>query len=425
MKKLLVLCPTSRERRALPAIAERIGAELIFDDFGGDYFDELLGESPKLSLEKLDIIGLIEDAKEKYGGKIDGVTSGVGYPGMSATACIAQDLKLPGPRPQAIFICEHKYLCRVKQAELVPHAAPPFFRVDPADLSTIDSIDMYPGFLKPVKSCMSINAFKIKSREELLERARTALLPEQFISPFNDMVDHYTEWHTTASFLLYEGLLSGVQVSLEGYVAGGEVVIMGIIDAIMFPGTYSFKRFQYPSKLPKGVLQRMEDTVRDFLTGIRYDNAMFNFELFYNDETDEIHIIEINPKIASQFPDLFEKVDGINSYEIMMRIALGEKPEFVRGGGRYKIAASCVLRTFEDQLVKKLPSKESIDAVEERYPATMVQVIATAGKKLSEQSQDANSYRYGLINMGAQSEVQLEENFEDASAMLDYELEPV
>lgn len=76
-----------------------------------------------------------------------------------------------------------------------------------------------------------------------------------------------------ASYLLVESLLEGSQVSLEGYVSGGRVHVMGILDAVMFPGAISFRRFQYPSALSSDVQDRMEDIAQCFLTGIGYDNA--------------------------------------------------------------------------------------------------------------------------------------------------------
>ncbi len=426
VKDLLILCPTARERRALPLLAERIGVNLRFDDFGGDYFDDLLGDAPDLSAQPLDIIKLMDGVvQHHYDDSLAGITSGVGYPGMSATAVLTDRLGLPGPKPAPILLCEHKYYSRVEQARLVPSAAPKFHLIDPKDLSTVEKISTFPGFLKPVKSCMSKNAFQIKDKDELCKHAREALLPELFILPFNDLVRNFTDWELDANYLLYEELLEGKQVSLEGFVYKGEVTIMGIIDAIMFPGTFSFKRFQYPSRLPQEVLWRMEQVATEFFRGIGYDNAMFNMELIYNPKSDTVHIIEINPKIASQFPDLFEKVDGSNSYEVMMRIALGMDPGFVRRQGKFKLAASCVLRTFEDKLVKRIPAAENIEAVENKFPGSMVQVIATQGKKLSEQLQDAHSFRYGLINMGADSEDELVKNFQTAADMLNYQLEPV
>ncbi len=426
MKDLLILCPTPRERRNLPKLAERIGVNLRFDEFGGDYFDDLLVENPKLDSQPLDIAKLLDETVQRhYDDKIAGITSGVGYPGMSATAALTERLDFPGPKPRPILLCEHKYYCRVRQAKLVPSATPAFHLIDPKNLESVDGISMFPGFLKPVKSCMSKNAYRIKDRNELRSRAQEALLPELFILPFNDLVRMYTDWELNANYLLYEDLLEGMQVSLEGFVYQGQVTVMGIIDAIMFPDTFSFKRFQYPSTLPDDVLLRMEQIAATFMEGIGYDNAMFNIEMIYNPKKDTVHIIEINPKIASQFPDLFEKVDGSNTYEVMMRIALGMPPGFTRGSGKYKIAASCVLRIFEDQVVKEVPDQANIDAVEKQFPDSIVQVIASKGKKLSEQLQDSNSFRYGLINMGADSQEELVKNFEKASSMLNFQLEPV
>jgi len=426
MKDLLILCPTARERRNLPLLAERLGVNLRFDEFGGDYFDDLLGENPDLNAKPLDIAKLLDETVQRhYDDNLAGIVSGVGYPGMSATAVLTERLDLPGPKPQPVLLCEHKYYCRVEQEKIVPSATPEYYLIDPKNLGTIDDISMYPGFLKPVKSCMSKNAFQIEDRDVLRQRAKESLLPELFILPFNDLVRLHTDWELNANYLLYEELLEGHQVSLEGYVYRGEVTVMGIIDAIMFPGTFSFKRFQYPSTLPHDVLLRMEQIAATFMKGIGYDNAMFNFEMIYNPKKDTIHIIEINPKIASQFPDLFEKVDGSNSYEVMMRIALGMPPGFVRGQGKYRIAASCVLRTFDDKLVKRVPDQDNIKRVEQQFPGAMVQVIATEGKRLSDQLQDAHSYRYGLINMGADSEEELVADFENASKMLNYQLEPI
>jgi len=410
----------------LPLLAERLGVNLRFDEFGGDYFDDLLGENPDLNAKPLDIAKLLDETVQRhYDDNLAGIVSGVGYPGMSATAVLTERLDLPGPKPQPVLLCEHKYYCRVEQEKIVPSATPEYYLIDPKNLGTIDDISMYPGFLKPVKSCMSKNAFQIEDRDVLRQRAKESLLPELFILPFNDLVRLHTDWELNANYLLYEELLEGHQVSLEGYVYRGEVTVMGIIDAIMFPGTFSFKRFQYPSTLPHDVLLRMEQIAATFMKGIGYDNAMFNFEMIYNPKKDTIHIIEINPKIASQFPDLFEKVDGSNSYEVMMRIALGMPPGFVRGQGKYRIAASCVLRTFDDKLVKRVPDQDNIKRVEQQFPGAMVQVIATEGKRLSDQLQDAHSYRYGLINMGADSEEELVADFENASKMLNYQLEPI
>jgi biotin carboxylase len=421
MTNILVIAPTGREFRTLPRLASELGMTLTYDDFAGEYFDDFFDHDP--DEVSLDIVEMIESTIAKHAGKVDGVTSAVGYPGMSAVALFAKRAGLPGPSPKTIIMCEHKYYSRLAQREFAPEATPAFHLINPQDASSLEPVRDFPVFLKPVKSCMSMNAFKIESQAELAQRVSEALLPRRFYRPFDDILKAHTDLELGCGYLLVEELLTGHQVSLEGYVHNGHCVVMGIIDAVMFPGTLSFKRFQYPSQLSSDVQQRMVDVATKFFKGIDYDNAMFNMELMYDPIKDQVRIIEVNPKIASQFPDLFERVDGTNSYSVLLQIAANRTPSFSKGKGQFKIAGSCVLRTFENQKVLKVPTTENLAAVARKYPDAIVQVIATEGKYLSEQLQDTASYRYGLVNIGANSEKELVDKFEDIKSMLDYRFE--
>ena len=104
---------------------------------------------------------------------------------------------------------------------------------------------------------------------------------------------------------------------------GGEVHILGVVDSIFFPGTLAFSRFDYPSALPEGVQERMADIAERLMSGLGFDNGMFNVEMMYDAREDRIAIIEINPRMASQFADLYEKVDGTNSYEVLLDLGCG------------------------------------------------------------------------------------------------------
>jgi biotin carboxylase len=419
MKKILVLCPAKREYRDLPAIARSLGCELVFDDFCGAYFDQFLQKNPLTDLPHLDILGLIDATVDRYRhAGLSGVTSGVGYPGMSAASIIAQRLELPGPRPSSVLCCEHKYYSRVAQQQFVSDAVPSFHLLEPGSAGARSMA--FPVFLKPVKSCMSINAHRIDGSDQLRAIARSAVMPDGFIRPFNDMMRACTDYPLHASHLMVETLLEGSQVSLEGYVFGGRVHVMGILDAIMFPGTISFKRFQYPSSLNGAVRDRMRDIAQRFLSGIGYDNAPFNIEMFHDARTDRIHIIEVNPKLASQFPDLFLKVNGQSSWTALLQVAIGEQPAFARKQGNFRMAASCVLRTFEDRRVLRVPSDESLRELVSEYPDALIEIYATPGLNLSDQMQDSHSFRYGLVNIGADSERELEAKFARIQSRLDF-----
>ncbi|HEX8131082.1 MAG TPA: ATP-grasp domain-containing protein [Pyrinomonadaceae bacterium] len=421
MKSVLILCPTSREYRYLPGVAAEVGCRLVFEEFAGDYFDRQLAGERQSATSQLDILALIETTIERYRhSDIAGVTSGVGYPGMPVASIVAERLGLAGVKVERVLRCEHKYYSRVAQRTLLPSATPSFQIVPPTGLAD-DALDLpFPLFLKPVKSCFSINAQKISSLPELRRVAAASLLPEGFLRPFNDLLTAHTDYEYDASYLLAEALLEGMQVSLEGYVFGGRVHVLGIIDSVMFPGTISFERFVYPSRLPAEVQTRMSQIAETFIGGIGYDNALFNMELTYHPATGEIHIIEVNPKIASQFPDLFEKVDGMSSYAPLLQVALGEEPAFPSGQGDFKLAASCVLRTFADKRVTRVPSFEQLAALARVFPDARVEVAVAAGDLLSDIMQDGKSFRYGLVNIGANSLEELDAKLAFCENLLDF-----
>lgn len=421
MKQLLLISPTVREFRELPPIAEALNCKIIYEDFAGTYFDDLLAGNARESTHQLAIQSLIDETIERYRNSgLAGVTSAVGYPGMPVSSLIAERLGLPGPRIDRVLLCEHKYYSRLAQRSLVPEAVPDFHLIDPNNLDGQAKKLQFPLFLKPVKSCFSINADTIVSPHIFRQKVRDCLLPAGFLGPLNELIRAYTDFSLDASYLLAESLLEGRQVSLDGYVFEGSIHIIGIVDAVMYTGTISFQRFEYPSSLPQGVQDRITEIATTLIKGIGYDNALFNVEFMYNHRTDQIHIIEINPKIASQFADLFEKVDGLSSYAPLLQIAVGEKPHFPKRTGSFRVAASCVLRTFENRRVARAPSKEEVDALVRRFPDARIEISAVVGSLLSDVMQDGKSYRYGLVNIGADSLEELDVKLELCKSALDF-----
>src|SRR5207248_2696609 len=137
---------------------------------------------------------------------------------------------------------------------------------------------------------------------------------------------------------------SGKQVTVEGCVFRGEVTIIGIVDSVMYPGTISFRRFDYPSSLPQAVQARMQEIAARFIRSIGFNNGLFNIEMMFDEAADTIHMIEVNPRMCPQFADLMEKVNGVNTYEVLLDIAAGRRPALRRANARYRAAASLVPR---------------------------------------------------------------------------------
>jgi biotin carboxylase len=418
-----VICATHRDHRELPLLAEP-GIDFIFHDYAGTSLEDLITERAAKAGLVADPLGEIERITELVRGReIAGVINSDDYPGSALAAAIAERLGLPAPDPEITLICQHKYLSRVMQEKHVPDAVPPFALIDVAN--GVSSPLPFPIFLKPVKSFFSIGAEKISSEADLAIRLPRWKEVDEFFLPLDRMLERYAGVSIGTKRLIAEGVLKGGQVTVEGYAYRGKVTIMGVVDSIMFPDTLAFARFDYPSALPKGVQARMSEIATKVMEGLGFDNGLFNIEMMYDRETGQISIIEINPRMASQFADLYEKVDGTNSYRVLLDIAQGREPSFTRRQGRYGFATSCVLRSFADYRVEAVPSDEDVKHLATLYPDIRVELHATSGRNLSDELQDGQSYRYGIISLGGRDLADVLQKFAACQNELGIVLKPL
>src|SRR5262245_35066348 len=331
---ILVVCPTHRDHRELPHVSPQ-GVEYFFHDYASTNLEDLIcnvasdADFDAGPLEEMDAI-----LAKIAGVRLAAVISTDDYPGSALAAAIAKHVGLPGPDPAVTLICQHKYLARRAQQKLLPDAVPPFALIDVDEDTPIPDGLRFPLFVKPVKSFFSIGAERVDEPEAL-----AALLPgwaaqDQFFAPLDEMLQRYAGAAIGTKRLIAEGVLKGEQVTVEGFVHGGKATIMGLVDSVMFPGTLAFARFDYPSALPAHVQHRMSDIAATLMPGLGFDNGLFNIEMIYDPSSDAISIIEINPRMASQFADLYEKVDGTNSYAVLLDIAHGRTPRLTRWQGR-------------------------------------------------------------------------------------------
>jgi biotin carboxylase len=424
-RDILVVCSTFRDHRELPRLA-RPGLRYLFHDYASTSLEELIdGRGEDLDGVADPIAEIVRIGAETAGRDIAAIVSTDDYPGAALASVLAKALGLPGPDPRVSLICQHKYLSRVAQASLLPDAVPRFWAIDVAEQAALPDGIAFPVFVKPMKSFFSIGAHRIDSAAELAEAKHRWIALDDFFLPLERLLEREAGVGIGSTRLIAEGLLKGHQVTVEGYAFGGEVNIFGVVDSIFFPGTLAFSRFDYPSALPDGVQERMAEMARRLMGGLGFDNGLFNIEMMYDARDDHIAIIEINPRMASQFADLYEKVDGTNSYEVLLDIGTGVRPSPKRRQGRYQFAASLVLRTFEDCLVAALPSESKLAELEQLYPDIRVEIHATAGRKLSDELQDGTSFRYGIVSLGGRDREDVLQSFEACRAGLGIVLLPV
>ena len=389
-RRIALICPTMWDEAELPRIASR-GAFQI-RRYGSD-----VSEHP----EDFDPLAFIEKAVAEFcDAKIDGVMASDDYPGSIVAAAIARRLNLPGPSPEMILLCQHKYYSRIAQKKFLPEVVPSFALLRMDGSVAVGQLT-FPVFIKPVKSFFSILAERVENAEELkriVAQAHSHL--HEFVRPFNALLRHFTDYPINGSHLLAETPLQGNQVTVEGCVDRGEVMIIGITDSIMHPGTISFARFEYPSALTLSVQERMSHIATRFISAIGFDNGLFNIEMFYDPSSSSIHIIEVNPRMCPQFADLMEKVNGVNTYEIALALATGARPVMRRCGAVYPAAVSYVMRLFNDKIVREIPSSGELRELGMRFPDARLKILCQPGRRLSQELQDGNSYRYAILNMG-------------------------
>jgi hypothetical protein len=88
------------------------------------------------------------------------------------------------------------------------------------------------------------------------------------------------------------------------------------------------------------------------------------------------------------------------------------------------VAASYVMRTFSDAYVASVPTRADLDAVEARFPGTLVSILCAPGDRLSRHDQDVGSYRYCIVNMSAGDVESLHGHYAEVQRMLPFVLRP-
>jgi len=372
------------------------------------------------------IAEVVQEARGDPAG-FDGIIQLDDYPSSMLMPLIARELGLTATPVRSVFRCEHKLWSRVIQRSVAPKAVPRFEAISLREPDPLARLGLsFPFWLKPVKSYMSYLGFRVGSAaefKEVIARARAEL--PSFVAAFNRMLDRDAApaglSDVDGCWLIAEELLGGRQCCLEGYVHGGEVTVLGIVDSIRLPNRVSFTRFEYPSRLPALVQRRMIEIARRVVPAIGLDNTLFNMELFWDARREWPSIIEINSRLSAQFADLFQKVDGISTHEVLVDLTLGKKPHWRRGDGRYRVAASFVLRTDSDRFVTRVPSAAEIHRARALLPDLEFRARAAPGHWLTEWPQDSYTFRYGLIHVGGSDHEDLRARFAIARSLLPFE----
>jgi hypothetical protein len=187
----------------------------------------------------------------------------------------------------------------------------------------------------------------------------------------------------------------------------------------MYPGTQSFQRWELPSRLPPAVVQRAADVARRFLREVGFTHGFFNMEFFHDPATDRLAVIEFNPRLASQFGDLYRAVQGIDPHAMALALATGQDPASLpRREPTAGVAASLVWRAFDPAQVPAMPSRLQRAALAAAVPDAPLSLYPKSGHALARDFKWLDSTRYGVINLAARDWVALRETSAQVSGLL-------
>ena len=351
---------------------------------------------------------------------ISGVASTSDYPGAALAALVAERLGLRGPTLKSVLTAGHKYLSRVSQSASVPEAVPAYHLVDPRALAPLPFF--FPVFLKPVKGSFSVMTRRLDSDEELsafLHRPAVQEFLRYYVHLFDSLLGFCPELATGARYFLAEELLTGTQVTVEGYAVGDEVHVLGVVDSVLDPSTRSFIRFDYPSRLPPELTLRLGEIAARAVRHMGWRDGLWNVEMMIDPTQTQLSIIEVNPRLCGQFADLHLHVDGVSTYRTLIDLALG-RPVAARGSGHYGAASSFPLRIFEPSRAERLPGPECIREIEARFPGTLIWIEGHEGDILEdfEMLEDGQSARYGVVNVAGEDHREVLSRFKEIEAAL-------
>lgn len=377
-----------------------------------------------------ELIKTCEKRLDRFNHSIDGVIGYFDFPSTDIVPIICEKYDLPSASLGSVMTIENKLWARKEQQKVIKNYIPEFVGFNPKDMDSPKLVNLvFPFWIKPVRSFKSYLAFKITDKKSFLQGMEALKrYAGKITEPFRILMAHAQIPEDFQPFLecscIAESLEKGEQCTVEGYVYDNEVICYGIVDSIREQDRSSLIAYEYPSRLPGHVQEKMIDLSRRIMTHIGYNNATFNIEYFYNQEDGRISLLEINPRCSQSHAHLFEKVDGISNLAVMVDLAMGKKPEFKKGGGLFKVAAKYMVRSYEDGIITRIPGREDIRKLKSCFPDIEIKFHVDAGTRLSRlYNQDSYSYELMDIYIGGNDSRDLTEKYEACLNMLGFSMD--
>ncbi len=352
-----------------------------------------------------------------------GVLSHHEFQGALVAALVAERCGLPGTSPESILACQHKLYTRRVLQQVCPEANVAYVALDPLRGTGSTEALSFPCHVKPARGTFSILSRRIDRRADFVRLARFSAIERwtlrRMLGPFDRIAAERLPHAGSTLRLIVEEALTGTQHNLDGWVDEHGVHLLGVVDAQMYPGTEAFQRWHYPSALPQPAQQAALEVARRFLTAVGFTRGLFNMEFFHDPAEDRISVLEFNPRLSSQFGDLYRLVDGVDPHAMAVALALGDDARSAaRCAPSAGVAASLVWRSFGATRPPPLPDSRARAALAQTFPDASLLAYPRALSLFARGARWLDSHRYGVVNLGAPDPTELQRRCATVSALL-------
>lgn len=357
-----------------------------------------------------------------------GVISHHEHFGALAAALVAEKAGLPGTSPEAILACQHKGYARRVLGEVAPDATLSFATARPGGEIDSGKEPPFPAFVKPIKGVFSVLARAVKTRSdfELHTRftGRERWVLNRLITPFERVLQRRLPGAgSSLGWVIEEPVPAARQFNLDGFVIGGHLEVLGFVDAWIDAVTGAFTAFETPSRTSPEVRSRAERILARFLRAIGFEHGSVNAEFFYDPITDRLTVIEINPRLASQFGDLYRRVYGVDPHAMALALAQGANPfEVPRSKPESRVAASIVFRTSRLLPAPHAPTPRQVADLERALPGSLLLAFSRSRRSRERDLAWTGTSRYGVLHIGAGNGAELHEKATRAAGILGWTL---
>lgn len=235
---------------------------------------------------------------------------------VQLVAAIAADLGLPGMPETAALRARNKYVMKEALRHL-DGVLPRFARVTGlAELrAAVEEIGL-PAVVKPTGASGSKGIFELRDPQDLepaMERLAAIARPE-----FDPVFRQFG-----AEFIVEE-FLDGDELSVEGFVAAGEVHVVTVTDKVTSVPFHLELEHKVPSALPVDAWAEIGATTKDIVAALGFDNCAFHLEAKWSARG--LRFIEIAGRPAGDYigSHLVPLATGVDYFENVIRVATGE-----------------------------------------------------------------------------------------------------